>query len=69
MKFWAISFTLLSMTTLVSACEKSYVSDFCFRYEPIVDVDSPQVGKMNQIYACECMKLTREERKEWCQVK
>jgi hypothetical protein len=53
----------------VTACGKSYLSDFCYRYKPITDVDSEQVGKMNQIYACECLNLTREERKEWCQVK
>lgn len=69
MKLLWIVLTSLCLTNLVTACGKSYLSDFCYRYKPITDVDSEQVGKMNQIYACECLNLTREERKDWCQVK
>lgn len=57
--------SLLAMI-LVSGCERGYQSDFCLKYQPIIDVDSVQVGKMNQIYACECMNLTRDEMNEWC---
>lgn len=66
MRCVVLSLIASCLTILVSGCVKNYPSEFCLRYKPIVDVDSPQVGKMNQIYACECLELTWKERREWC---
>lgn len=59
--------SLLAPILVLGCVKESVVSDFCFRYIPITDVESLMVSEMNRTFACECMELTKEEYKEWCE--